>query len=197
MPEQHQPTIRRRVAIEIVVLLALEAAVVADLVHPVVETTSGLMNALVVLCASLLPWVALVRAAHLRPRRLRLAVQTALAMLGVPSLLLTLVGVLGVGLADPDGYDPGLTPTAAVQVGPTRVVAYETNGGATTDFGLQVRAERPLGPGIQLIHTIYTEYHARGGRVVRAGGDRVQIYAHYDSAEVDRGTRRVPAWPGL
>lgn len=57
------------------------------------------------------------------------------------------------------GKDLGFECISEISIDKTKIKAYRTNGGATTDFGIVVREEKKLCCGILLANTLYDEYH--------------------------------------
>ena len=57
------------------------------------------------------------------------------------------------------GIDPAFEKTKTLNLESSRVAVYRTNGGATTDFGLIVRSEKALLPGIYIKHDLINLYH--------------------------------------
>jgi len=57
-----------------------------------------------------------------------------------------------------DGVDGSFEPIGVHDFGGQRLVAYRTNGGATTSFGIVVRQELPIIPGVMLARSVYTVY---------------------------------------
>ena len=47
----------------------------------------------------------------------------------------------------------------AVRLQRSRVVAYRTNGGATTDFGIRITHEMPVLPGVILVRDLHKGSH--------------------------------------
>jgi hypothetical protein len=58
-----------------------------------------------------------------------------------------------------NGKDPGVECIREISIDKTKIKAYRTNGGATTDFGIVVREEKELFLGVLLTNTLYSEYH--------------------------------------
>ena len=61
------------------------------------------------------------------------------------------------------GQDSSFLPTAEIWQGSVRVRAFQTDGGTTTDYGLWVRQERRIFPGLLIVRDLHNAYHARGG----------------------------------
>ena len=122
-----------------------------------------------------LPLVIAFMALSAQPRWLGVLVAT-LGFLTVPVLAIGLF-VSGLGLIDTaiQGKDRSFSPTSEVWQGPVRVRAYCTNGGMTTDYGLWVRQERRIFPGVLLVHDLHRLYHSEGGSLTTIAPGVVRV----------------------
>jgi hypothetical protein len=105
-----------------------------------------------------LPWFADVTLFRLGGRWAKAA-----AMLSaIPLLLYSGAAVLGMmmtGFAYKDGHDLSFDQFSEAPWKGSSVRLYRTNGGATTDFGVVIRQERKLFPGILLVRNLDSFYH--------------------------------------
>jgi hypothetical protein len=87
---------------------------------------------------------------------------TAIGMIAALPLLLYSFAVLLFALPSWPGaiagHDPGFDQFAETRWQKSVIRLYRTDGGATTDFGVVVRQERDLVPGILLVRTIDSYY---------------------------------------
>ena len=175
-PTRSHP-IRPLIILAVIIALAAE-----NFISPVLRTTSPSLDVAMIVVVLLLPWVMLALAFRLRTRTQRF---TVAALCGVFALLCTPVALLEAftvkSLREAHDRNDGFKPVSMVQFGASRVIAYETNGGATTDFGFVVRQERPIGLGLMLVRDLYEEYHAQGGVVERVNEHTVRVYAESKS----------------
>lgn len=74
-----------------------------------------------------------------------------------------------------DDYDPSFEKIKSFQFDNNFVNVYRTNGGATTDFGIIVRNEREIFPGILLVKKLYSEYHRYKIEAKKIGNNTIQI----------------------
>ena len=58
-----------------------------------------------------------------------------------------------------DGRDLGFAAFAQIPWQGSEVILYRTNGGATTDFGVVIRQERTLLPGVKVVRNLADFYH--------------------------------------
>ncbi len=65
---------------------------------------------------------------------------------------------LGLSLLVTHGVDASFEPISVHDFGDQRLIAYRTNGGATTSFGIVLRQELPIIPGVMLARPVYTVY---------------------------------------
>ncbi|WP_207637039.1 hypothetical protein [Desulfosporosinus sp. OT] len=55
------------------------------------------------------------------------------------------------------------------------IVAYRTNGGATTSFGILVMQEKNIIPGIKLVKRIYGQDHKENVNMIKTGENSFEI----------------------
>ncbi|WP_341503140.1 hypothetical protein [Gallaecimonas sp. GXIMD4217] len=72
------------------------------------------------------------------------------------------------------GYYPVEMPLDAISDGTSRYRLYQTNYGATTDFGLSLREETLLPLGLMRSKKLYYRDHSRTGSL-KFGGERLQL----------------------
>lgn len=82
-----------------------------------------------------------------------LAIASIGSLLPVSFNLLTLASIR-------NGANPSFEEIWSQDVQSMRLVTYRTNGGATVDFGIVVRSERPLLPGVYMKRDLVDIYHA-------------------------------------
>jgi hypothetical protein len=98
-----------------------------------------------------------------------------------PLLLIPLSLLLGmfswIMLADISntGIDSSFERLECIQLPHSRVTVYRTNGGATTDFGVALRHEMTLLPGVLLVRRIESLYPAYEAKVTTSGGNIVKV----------------------
>jgi hypothetical protein len=119
--------------------------------HPILRLEWPVANELLgFACALCLPW--LTAAAILRIGRWW---STTIALIAVIPLLLysavVLLSSLMTGVPDKSGRDPSFDRFAETHWKGSEVRFYRTNGGATADFGVVIRQERRLIPGVVLV----------------------------------------------
>lgn len=83
------------------------------------------------------------------------------------------------------GVDASLEPIASLSVSGSRLRVYRTNGGATTDFGIVVRHEMTLLPGLLLVRNIFDEYHVAEASLRSVGPNRVEVRTAHGAAVVE------------
>ena len=57
------------------------------------------------------------------------------------------------------GMDPAFEKVRTLDLNSSKVVVYRTNGGATTDFGVTVRVEKTMLPGVYIKRDLFSIYH--------------------------------------
>lgn len=143
---------------------------------PTVRLSVGWLNPLAFLLAMALPTVGLVvpwssRGPDARAERIRRAVAMALCLpaivVSAPLMLLAALDLAFGGVA----HDP----IDHVAVGGTRVVVYRTDGGATTAYGILVRQEREILPGVIRVAELTSAYRAAHARVELLDSHHVRV----------------------
>jgi hypothetical protein len=136
--------------------------------------TSAFGNALVLLVAQVLPCIALVMALrHMKGRR-RWTVAAGLAPVVLASLVLG--GLLCLGLLiGVVGDDAAFERIKTVQAEAGTVAIYRTIGGATTNYGIVLRQEAKIFPGILLVRRLDHFYPASGASVEVIGIDQIRV----------------------
>ena len=83
------------------------------------------------------------------------------------------------------GWDTSFEPVASLKLSDATVTAYQTDGGATTDYGIVVRHERILLPGLLLVRNVFAHDHATGASLRALGPHRVEITVPGITSAVD------------
>ena len=115
--------------------------------NPILATTSGTLNGIVESAFIILPWWILIQIFSFRT-----ASTTVLCIILVlPLLVYTTVALVGTMVV--------FTPSSFEQVGEiawngSYVRVYRTNGGVFDDFGIQLRQERTILPGLRLVRSL-------------------------------------------
>lgn len=73
------------------------------------------------------------------------------------------------------GTDPSFEKIKTLELSKSSVNVYRTDGGATTDFGIIVRQEMKVLPGILIVKQFYNEYHKYDIELARIGGDSLRL----------------------
>lgn len=74
-----------------------------------------------------------------------------------------------------NGEDYSFKQVHTVELPHSRVRVYRTNGGATTSFGIVVRQERPLIPGLVVTKNVYAAYPAYDAEVTAVEPNKITI----------------------
>jgi hypothetical protein len=170
---------RRRAAIAASLLL-LFVLVLANWTHPTIRLEPSWLNPFAFLAALALPWAAAVyawRAAATRWTRV-----AAVALIA-PFLLYSSACALFVAPEAADQLrekrDAGFERIASVALTPGRLSVYRTDGGATTSFGIGVRHELKIVPGVILVRHIDSFYPAHDATAKRVGARLVRVSVPY------------------
>jgi hypothetical protein len=122
--------------------------------HPIVRFDSPVVNELLGLALGLgLPWLTLVAIFRIGQLWCRTIAIIAVLPLLVYSFLF-LLGAAMSGFAYKNGHDLSFDRFGETHWKGSDVRFYRTDGGATTDFGVVIRQEKPLFPGVLLVRRI-------------------------------------------
>jgi hypothetical protein len=153
-------------------LIAVESVLVANWFPPIVRFTIPALNDLTFLLALAIPCVLLGIGLRMPWRAVRVLSGVGLVLLAIGAVLALPVAGLG-GVFD--DYDSGWTPIQAVTMPAYRLVLYRTDCGATCDFGLVLRQEWHLAPGLLRLRAVADWYPAYAGEVRALGHDSVRV----------------------
>jgi hypothetical protein len=154
--------------------LTLFAAIQANWQHPALRFESTLLNHLFLLLAFILPWVA-AGAFFFLPRLWgRVLALLVLAPVLVYSALFALLTADLTAHTVRQGYDIQFQPLSTVPMGNYRVRIFRTDCGVWCEFGIAVRQERRLVPGVLLVRQI-DHFEAYDASYVVVGPDSLRI----------------------
>jgi hypothetical protein len=129
--------------------------------HPVIRFTSPVINEVLGLGLGLFrPWSAAF--ALFRVGRVWSKALTIVAT--IPLVFYSALFLFGAAMTSgnfKNGHDISFNCFAQSHWNGSNVRLYQTNGGATTDFGVVIRQERSLLPGLELVRNIDTFYRCR------------------------------------
>jgi hypothetical protein len=140
------------------------------------------------------PVFALVAAFRLKHRLLRIVCSAVLTPITVASALLCFALIAVMMLWVPDvtlhNIDYSFERLREVPIGEEHFIVFRTNGGATTDFGIVVRREEMVLPGLFRINNVCEWYPAADVQIARISGEIVRCeFPEYGTRHVEE--RRV------
>jgi hypothetical protein len=146
--------------VKLVILLSIASVIFLWQVgHPIIRFSSPILNDFVGhFIALVLPWFAALAVLRIRRRLPRLFTITAALFLLCYSLAVILSSAMAY-FSYENGHDLGFEQFENIGWKGSSVRLYRTDGGATTDYGVVIRQERNVLPGIMLIRPIDTFYH--------------------------------------
>jgi hypothetical protein len=147
--------------------------------HPVLRLAMDYANLVALWFLLLLPWgvavLAFVRLAGWT-RWLMLALAVPSIIVGAIPLLMTSLDLLTTHVG---ASGSGFTPLHRLPLPHGgALVVYQTNCGAVCDYGVVVRQERALVPGLLLVRDVYNQYHAEDAVVEITAPDRARVESH-------------------
>ena len=163
----------------IVVASAVFAFGVLNAFFPILRFSNDLGNEVAIIFILTIPLIVFLLSFFMQNKRLKIVMIVTL----LPVAGLCLVGQFFLWPVSSRDYRP-FDPISIVAVNGTQVVAYRTDGGATTDFGIIVRQQRRLMPGLLVVRDLYSEYHAHDARLEIAGPAAVRIIMSRADGEI-------------
>ena len=172
MPEQS--TIWRSPSLRIAVLTMLYVLVMANWLLEVVRFSSARANAGALFLAQALPLIALGIGIRSLTGRRRWMVVAGVGPMVVTAALCT--ALLGLGWAfGLVGNEAAFERMSVLETPKGTVAVYRTNGGATTSYGIVLRHEAQLAPGVLLVRRLDHIYPASSARLSALDDDTVQV----------------------
>ena len=139
-------------------------------------TTSSLINCAAMLALQGLPLVLLgVACSHPAWRWKIILLLISVPLVIVISSIVGVITALSLYDISKHGEDHSFERIHTIQLGQSHVNVYRTNGGATTSFGIVVRQERRLIPGLLITKIIYDAYPAYDAEVTTIGSDTITV----------------------
>jgi hypothetical protein len=170
-------------------LIAIVSAIfvlgIVNAVFPVLRFSDGLANEAAILFILTIPLIVIALSFFIPNKR----VKTVMIVPLLPVAVSCIIGQFFLWPRSATGYRQ-FDPISTVAVNGTQVVAYRTDGGATTDFGIVVRQQRRLMPGLLIVRNLYSEYHAYDARLEVAGPAAVRVIMDRADGELTFPVRR-------
>jgi hypothetical protein len=156
--------------------------------HPVLRFDSPMANHLVLALALFTPVAAFIvtwRATHGWRRAVALLALAPLLLIGsIAGAVIVLDTVFGAAELWA-GQDGALEVWGIQEIGATRVVAYRTNCGATCAYGIQLRVERRIVPGLRLVRSEGSWYPADDATLVKRGTN--EVFVSVEGRQLENG----------
>ncbi|MEP6809256.1 MAG: hypothetical protein ABI992_03365 [Chthoniobacterales bacterium] len=156
--------------------------------------TAPLLNTLTLCLALLLPVPAFVLILWRWRGLARVFGGSAVGFLVIPASLLIPLVWLFEGHAMSPADDATCQLLRKVAMDRTEVVAYRTNGGATTDYGILVQQELPLFCGLRLVRVLENRGNQYDAMLEVQGRDSVRVTLFGSEGGVDADTLQLKAW---
>lgn len=168
-------------------------AVLLNLGFPLLRFSWSLANIAFFGAAQFLPFLAIESAVqHLAGWR-RAVLVTLSAPLALLSIGLAAGSCTCVACVATDGADYSFEKRESVGTSHGRVVAYRTNGGATTSFGIVIRQECNLLPGLLVVRRLGGEYPASEAQFEWSGGSSVRAtFPSYEGKRPEATVQELP-----
>ena len=142
---------------------------------PVVRMTSPLADAIVFIVILLVPLLMIALAFTFKRVWVTTLLMIGLGPIGAGSGLLALLTLLHAAMIVSDGVDASFERIKQETHGKTILSTYRTNGGAMTSYGIVVRQERVLLPGLLLVRNLAKKYPAQTASILTKDGKHVTV----------------------
>src|SRR5260221_9586327 len=174
-------------------IIAIASAVFAlgilNAFFPILRFSNDLANQVAIIFILIIPLIVFLLSFFIPNKRVKIVLIVTL----LPVVGLCLIGQFFLWTAFTvsarGDYRP-FDPISTVAVNGTQIIAYRTDGGATTDFGIVVRQQRRLMPGLLIVRNLYSEYHAYDARLEVAGPAAVRVIMDRADGEMTFPVRR-------
>jgi hypothetical protein len=161
---------------ELVIVLAVLVLGFLNLEFPIIRFSWQTANLVFGTALFTLPLVLPLLVLRLNARRLpRILAAIIIAPFVAVSLLVALLTGSCAQDSRANGFDPSFEPIAVLPVSGSQVTAYRTNGGAMTRFGIVVRHERPILPGLLLVRNVFGAYPASEATLRASGAQGIEV----------------------
>jgi len=97
------------------------------------------------------------------------------ALVAIPVLIFGLFSLLAMFRFLSDGADASFEPRSELKAGHSVYRIYRTNGGAMTSFGIVLRKETTIAPGLMLVTRLRAYYPASDARLERLADGRIRF----------------------
>ncbi len=188
----------RRLWARVMLPILLATGAWLNWISPTLRFDSQLANQVAFLVAMLVPLLAVAVepgvASHADAWLTRLPL-IPFALVGV---LMSLPSAVGIYETARDGADPSFTAIAHYDDAPLQFTVYRTKCGVTCSYGIVVRAESRLLPGLLFVRNVFKAYPADTAAVRPLAGHRLEVAVPSHGGVLDRTARRVTVtlpWP--
>lgn len=148
-------------------LIMLYILAIINYFHPVIRFDSRLLNNALMILVLLIP-VGLMIQGFFFKSVVGKTLNTLIWI--IPCLVGILISIMIVPFSA-----RAFEPIKSINLDHSDIVAYRTNGGATTSFGIQVRQEKDIFPGIKLVKTVYSQYRKDNVDMIKTGENSFKI----------------------
>lgn len=157
-----------------VLLIVLYIIAIINFVYPVIRFDSRLLNNVFMIFVLLIPTVLMIKGFFFR----------SLVAKILNTLIWVIPCILGILLLVPIIIAPiGFEQIKSLSLDNSDIVAYRTNGGAMTSFGILVMQEKNIIPGIKLVKRIYGQDHKDNVNIIKTGENSFEIEGNLETVK--------------
>lgn len=148
-----------------ILLIILFIIAIINFIQPVIRFDSLLLNNVCMIFVLLIPTVLMIKGLIFR----------SLVAKILNTLIWVIPCILGILLIPFIIAPIGFEQIKSLSLDNSDIVAYRTNGGATTSFGILVRQEKNIVPGIKLVKNVYSQDHKENVNMIKTGKNSFEI----------------------
>ncbi|MDI3501057.1 MAG: hypothetical protein PWP22_828 [Thermoanaerobacter sp.] len=155
-----------------IVLIVIYVLWVINYFYPVLRFKFSLLNYIFALCVQMIPIVLLINGFLFKHKICKILNSIFFAALSLLSMAIEIVILIGIFTLS---WKSAFKPIHDVKFTSYSVVAYRTNGGATTSYGIVVIQEKEIIKGILLVKNLYSKYPMYDVEMNKIGDNQIEI----------------------
>lgn len=157
-------------------LITFYILAIINYIYPVIRFDSRLLNNVFGMFVLLIPIILIIKGFGFRSRAAKI-INTLIWV--IPSLLGVLISIMIIPLLSANSFEP----IKSLSLNHSNIVAYRTNGGGATSFGIKVRQEKNIIPGIKLVKTVYSQYPKDNVDMIKTGENSFEIEGNHKTVK--------------
>lgn len=149
--------IKQKVKIAIFMSIIFLASIL-NFLFPLIRFQNQLSNLIFIVIIFLIPFLLTMYGFLLKNILVKIISIIVGSLISIIALIFILITLINIESTIEAGYNPAFEKIEIYETEKYEVNTYRTNGGATTSYGIVIRQEKKIVPGIILVRDIYKEY---------------------------------------